>query len=217
MVILHLLFDLVDVYGLVTWQYPRIVGFLFTWGGVIFLLISGVCATLGFRSVRRGLIVLGCGILCTVVTWGAAQLGFVEDWVIIRFGVLHCLGLCMILWWLFKRLPTLALAVAGILFAGLGIWFSTLRVPYPGIIALGLQYPGFSSGDYFPILPHFGFFLLGSVFGRLIYKSKGSLLPNTNQRNPVLRFFLFCGKHSLWIYLLHQPILSGLCMLFTMF
>lgn len=216
MVVVHLLFDLVDVYALVSWSYPPVVDFLFAWGGVFFLLISGICATLGARSVRRGLFVLGCGMLCTVATWGAAQAGFIQDWVVIRFGVLHCLGICMILWWLFKRLPTPVLAVTGIVFVALGLWFSTFSVPYPGAVILGLQYEGFSSGDYFPLLPNFGFFLLGSVLGRLVYKSKVSLLPKVDHRNPILRFFQFCGKQSLWIYLLHQPILAGVCMLLTM-
>ncbi len=216
MVIVHLLFDLVDVYALVSWKYPAVVDFLFAWGGVIFILISGICATLGSRSVRRGLVVFGCGVLCTAVTWGAAKLSLIDDWVVIRFGILHCLGICMILWWLFKRLPTPILVVAGLLFVGLGLWFATLWVPYPGAIALGLQYAGFTSGDYFPLFPNFGFFLLGSAIGRLIYKNKTSLLPKVNHRNPILRFFQFCGRESLWIYLLHQPLLAGLCMLLAM-
>lgn len=216
MVIVHLLFDLVDAYALVSWQYPAIVTFLFDWGGVLFILISGICATLGARSVHRGLVVFGCGMVCTVVTWGAAKLGLIADWIIIRFGVLHCLGICMILWWLFKRLPTWALAIIAAALMGLGFWFDTLQVATTWLIPFGLEYPGFTSGDYFPLLPHLGFFLLGGVIGRLAYKNKTSLLPNFPAQNPIVRFFQFCGKQSLWIYLLHQPILAGLCMLLSM-
>ena len=216
MVIVHLLFDLVDAYALVSWDYPAIVEFLFAWGGVLFILISGICATLGSRSVRRGLVVLGCGILCTIVTWGAAELGFIDDWIVIHFGVLHCLGLCMILWWLCKKLPTLVLAIIGIGVICLGFWFGTLQVNVTWLTPLGLQYSGFTSGDYFPLLPYFGFFLIGSVIGRLVYKNKTSLLPNINLNNPIVRFFQFCGKQSLWIYLIHQPVLAGLCMLLAM-
>jgi len=35
------------------------------------------------------------------------------------------------------------------------------------------------------------------------------LIPRLG-KNPVSRFFCRCGKWSLWIYLLHQPILSGI-------
>ncbi len=74
---------------------------------------------------------------------------------------------------------------------------------------LGLPWKGFISSDYFPLLPNLGYFLLGAFLGRTLYKNKESLLPNVSTDNPVIRFLLLCGKHSLWIYLLHQPVLSA--------
>ena len=79
------------------------------------------------------------------------------------------------------------------------------------------MYPGFSSSDYFPLLPNFGYFLIGSAIGRLIYRKKETLLPKVNAQSPILRFLQFCGKHSLWIYLLHQPLLTGLFELICLF
>ena len=78
------------------------------------------------------------------------------------------------------------------------------------LFPLGLLYPGFSSGDYFPLLPNLGYFLLGTVLGRTLYKKKESLLPGINANGPGLRFLCWCGQQSLWIYLLHQPILAGI-------
>jgi uncharacterized membrane protein len=78
---------------------------------------------------------------------------------------------------------------------------------------LGLVPPSFSTSDYFPLLPNLGWFLLGAVMGRTIYRKKQTLLPFVSPKNPIVRFFSFLGRHSLWIYLLHQPILSGICML----
>jgi uncharacterized membrane protein len=77
----------------------------------------------------------------------------------------------------------------------------------------GFVYPGFSSSDYFPLLPNLGYFLLGAVLGRTIYRHKRSLLPQVSQSNPIVRALCFCGRQSLWIYLLHQPVLAGICML----
>ncbi len=216
-IVVHLIFDLVDGYGLVSWEYPDIVLFLFDWGGIIFLLISGTCATLGSRSVRRGLIVFGCGMLCTAVTHVMANMDMLSNLMVIRFGVLHCLGVCMILWFVFKRLPTALLAILGAVFIVLGFYLASLTVSSHRLYPLGLMYPGFGSGDYFPIFPNLGYFLIGAVIGRLLYRKKESLLPRINKQNPILRFLQFCGKHSLWIYLLHQPILTGLFEVISLF
>ena len=56
MVGIHLLYDLNISFSL-----P--LQLLQDWGGCIFLLLSGICATLGSRPVKRGLLVLGCGMI----------------------------------------------------------------------------------------------------------------------------------------------------------
>ena len=67
---------------------------------------------------------------------------------------------------------------------------------------------GFETSDYFPLLPNFGFFLLGSTLGKTLYRKKQSLLPRVNEKFLPIRFLVGVGKLSLWIYLLHQPLLS---------
>lgn len=211
MVVVHFVYDLVDLYQLVQWQYPPLFTFVQQWGGVLFLLISGICVTLGSRCIRRGLLVFGCGMVVSAVTWGMYCFDFSGKSIIIYFGVLHCLGLCMLLWPIFRKLPHWALAMIGIVLVGAGFYLQTLEpVSTQWLMPLGLPWKGFASSDYFPILPYLGFFLLGSALGKSLYRNKESLLPNVNTRNPIVRFFLLCGKHSLWIYLLHQPLLSGI-------
>ena len=218
MVVFHLIYDMTALYRLVDWQLPPFLDLVQLAGGGIFLVLSGLCVTLGSRSVRRGLIVFGCGMACTAVTWGMYRLGLSGSGIVIRFGVLHCLGLCMLLWPLFKKLPTWALAVlaAVTVAAGLYIDFADIRTDLRFLFPLGILYPGFSSGDYFPLLPCLGWFLLGAVLGRTVYRKKQTLLPKVSEQNPILRFFCFCGRQSLPIYLAHQPILSGILTLITM-
>ena len=217
MVIVHFVYDLIDLYALVDWEYPEWFLFVMKWGGLLFILISGICATLGRRSVRRGVIVVLCGLVCTAVTYGMYRFGMAGQGLIIYFGVLHCLGTCMILWWLFKRLPTWLLAVLGIAMAVAGLYLQT-RTFDTGLwlMPLGFMPDGFASSDYFPLLPNLGYFLLGGVLGRTLYRKQETLLPKVNENNPVLRFLRLCGRHSLWIYLLHQPILIGLVGLWLM-
>ena len=106
-------------------------------------------------------------------------------------------------------LPVWALAVLGVAFVALGVWFESFYIPVNFLFPLGLRAQGFyCGGDYFPLLPGFGWFLLGAVIGRTAYRKKQSLLPRVNAANPVIRFFSFCGRHSLLIYMLHQPVLT---------
>lgn len=212
MVVVHLIFDLVYIYGVITlhgvgdWLF----NLLTQWGGVLFLLISGICVTLGSHPIRRGMIVFGCGMLCTLVTWLMYVLDFQDKSIIIYFGVLHCLGICMLLWPLLKRLPLWVLGSLGAVLTALGFYVQNLRVDYPWLVPLGILYPGFSSSDYFPLLPNLGFFLLGALLGRSLYKKRQSLLPRVNEDNFLIRFLTFCGRASLFIYLLHQPVITVL-------
>ena len=208
MIALHLLFDLTGFYGTISFAYPGWLLFLMDWGGVAFFLISGICATLGSRCVRRGVIVLGCGLIISAVTTAMYRMGVAVKAVIIYCGVLHCLGACMILWAVFRRLPSWLLAVLGSGLVILGLWFKTLTVQSHWLFWLGLLYDGFSTSDYFPLLPFGGFFLLGGWLGRVLYREQASLLPGFRCR-PLE----WVGRHSLPIYLFHQPILTGLLFL----
>ncbi len=213
MVAVHFVYDVTMLYRILPWEPAPWFLLLKNWGGLVFLVLSGTCATLGSRSVRRGLLVLGCGMLCTLATAGMYWLGMAEKSILIYFGVLHCLGLCMLLWPVFSRLPWWALAALGAAMAALGLYFTALTVPFPWLIPLGLCPEGFATSDYFPLLPNLGYFLLGAALGKTAYKGKTSLLPKINSGNFLLRFLRFCGRHSLEIYLLHQPILNGICLL----
>lgn len=215
MVLVHLVYDLVELYGILQWTYPPIFSFLKNWGGVLFLLLSGTCATLGSRHLRRGLVVLGCAVLVTAVTGGMILLGFHPS-ILISFGVLHCLGLCMLLWEPLRRLSTPVLALIGLVLVFLGLYFRTVTVACPFLFPLGLVHPDFFSSDYFPLLPNLGFFLLGACLGRILYKDKTTRFPRVDPSTPVVAFLSACGKASLPIYLLHQPILAGVCYLLTL-
>jgi uncharacterized membrane protein len=57
------------------------------------------------------------------------------------------------------------------------------------------------------LFPHLGYFMIGVVLGRLLYSDKKSLLPNFPKNNLIIRFLKFCGRHSIWIYLIHQPVI----------
>ncbi len=214
-IFVHFVYDLTVLYRLITWEPPAVFIFVQQWGGVLFLLLSGICVTLGSRFVRRGLVVLAAGLLISAVTYGMYALHFADKSILIYFGVLHCLGACMLLWVCFRRLPWWALAILGCGIAALGLYFQTVRVANPWLFPLGLTTENFLSADYFPLFPNLGFFLLGAALGKTLYRGQKSLFPQVNAQNPILRFLQWLGRQSLWVYLLHQPILNGICMLLS--
>lgn len=217
MIGIHLIYDLVDLYGVLDWDLPRWYLLFKNRFGILFVVLSGLCATLGRNSVRRGIKVFACGMVCSLATVAMVWAGVAGKDLLIWFGVLHCLGVCMLLWPLFRKMPTWMLLILGLAMAVYGeclrrevfVWAEYL---FP----LGFKTAAFSSSDYFPLLPNLGYFLLGTVLGRKFYSARESRMPNVNPDRPVIRFFRWCGEHSLLIYMVHQPVLAGLVGLIAM-
>lgn len=208
-IVVHFLFDL-SFFGGLSLTLPAWYVFLQEYGGAIFVVLSGVCVTLGSKSVRRGLIVFACGMLITAVTYGMYRLGMSGADVVVKFGVLHLLGVCMLVYPAFKKLPPAALTVLGLVIAITGYAIRGIIVPQHWLFPLGLTYEGFTSSDYFPLFPQLGYFLIGAAIGKTAYREKKTLLPGSFQKTGIARFFCWCGRQSLFIYLLHQPIVYGL-------
>lgn len=201
-IILHLLYDLSSPILLnpVVDAFRRGVG-------IFFVLLSGLCVTLGKKTLKRGLTVFFWAMVITAVTAIMAHWGFLPRTTVIRFGVLHLLGVCMLLWPLWKKLPTWALMAVAVVLVMLGHGVKHILVESPWLFPLGLRRGDFSSGDYFPLLPFLGWFLLGAGLGRTIYKEKQTRFPRVCEKGPVLAGLCWCGRNCLLLYLLHQPVL----------
>lgn len=213
MVVIHLFFDLSE-FGGVEFSLPSWFVFLRNYGHVLFVLISGICVTLASRSFKRGVTVFGAGLLISYVTMFMDQILGMEN-LRIWFGILHMLGVCMMVYPLFKRLPFWTLALLGAVFVALGFYMESVRVSVDFLFPLGLRSGNVYTGsDYFPLFPGLGWFLLGAALGKSVYRKKETLLPRVNAECVPLRFFRFCGRHSLEIYLLHQPVMTVSVLLF---
>ena len=163
-------------------------------------------AVLG-RQVRRGLIVFGAGMVVTLATWL-----FIREGVVV-FGILHLIGVSMILAYPFLRLGRLNLLLAAVLIAA-GVALQEVVVDFPWLVWLGLMPTGFYSVDYFPLLPWFGVVLVGLFLGHSAYTGyeRRFPLPPLGAAPPV-QLLAALGRHSLLIYLIHQPLLIALLVL----
>ena len=73
------------------------------------------------------------------------------------------------------------------------------------LAVVGFPSPSFWSTDYFPLLPWFFLFCAGYFLWSLLDKS-----PRAKELlRPGLRPLSFLGRHSLAIYLIHQPALMA--------
>ena len=210
----HLLYDLAAFLGAPWWIFtnPVLDVLHYIFAGC-FILLSGVSSRFSRSNLRRGGKLLAVALAFTLVTWlgdllGERLLGQ-KPGILIVFGVLHMLAVCMLFYGLTRRfwdkLPDWFMAV----FCVLAVVFTArlangVAVERPNwLFPFGLIAEGFYSADYFPLLPWLFVFLFGTWLGEKIREGK---LPERFYTFDV-PFFPAVGRHALLIYIIHQPAL----------
>lgn len=220
MIAYHALWDLVNIFGVsMPWfssTTATVIQLSIRWA---FILISGFSWHLGGKKLKRALTVIAASLIITAVTYV-----FMPEERIL-FGVLSLLGAAMLVTIPLHRLMKKIPACIGVVVCAL-LFILTYNVPegYVGIgdLALfelpdflythtltaffGFMPVGFFSADYVPLFPWLFMFWIG-YYLYLFF-----------ERYNLLRFmcaFSFkplelVGRHSLIIYMLHQPVVYGL-------
>jgi uncharacterized membrane protein len=175
----------------------------------LFVLLSGTSSTLTRSNLRRGLRLLAVSFLVTAATY------VFDPSSAVFFGILQCLAVSMLLYGAaFEKAGAAVCALCGAVILGssaaLPALQKALTLHANWLMPLGLPSPSFSSYDYFPLIPWLGVFLIGAALGKTAYAAKKSLLPWPLPRN----FVNFAGRHSLIIYIVHQPIIMGILYVF---
>lgn len=222
MVVFHFLYDIFMVYGVdPKWAFSPLVIAWERYICISFILISGVSLHFSKHAYRRGIIINLCGFLITVVTYFAMPSQAV--W----FGILNLIGCSMIICNALRKLldkldPYLGIGLSFFFFAifyGVPeryIGFFNLKLfNLPGFLYqfrylafIGFPDKGFRSSDYFPIITWIFVYTAGYFLWRIIKRYKKEDV--FRQRVYALDFL---GRHSLIIYMLHQPVLMGICFL----
>lgn len=222
MIIFHILYDL-NYFQLINLSlytgYFLIYVYLI---GILFFLLVGISLTLSYtkskefltknklkiKFIKRGLKIFILGLFITLITWLYLDEGF------IIFGVLHCIGISIILVYPFLKIRYPNLLI-GVLLISIGLFLKNFTFDFQWLIWLGFRYSSFYTIDYFPILPWLGVILIGIFLGNTFY-------PNHNRKFRILdlsnfkivKFFIYLGQNSLIIYFIHQPILLSIIYLF---
>ena len=129
----------------------------------------------------------------------------------ILFGILHCIAVASLIAALFVSAPAwAALAVGAVMIAAPFAYASAAFNP-PALIWLGLGTAAPDTLDWRPLLPWGGVVLIGlgaaEAAASRLSDWRSTKWPAAHGPG---RAFAFAGRHSLAIYLVHQPILFGL-------
>jgi Predicted membrane protein len=240
MVVYHFLFDLdyFNIRPMPGWLWPQqLYGFPITF---LFIFIAGISLALSASKTRnskmltqkmmkRGIFIFAIGLLITTATWIYPHDGA------ILFGVLHLIGMSTILAIPFliggtkdkmieneahisgkQKTKNLLLIWIPLTVGIIVIAFSKVVEKISGpiwMVPLGIHPYGFYALDYEPLFPWFGVVLIGIAVGFWIYP-KGERRFSLNQIEPKwLKGLSWIGRHSLEIYLVHQPVILGLLLL----
>ena len=224
MVVFHFIFDLnyfgiysFDIHSGFLWWFARITASMFIFLVGVSLSLSYARTTILNRNInekklflkylKRGLKIFVYGLLITAATYIFIGDGFIV------FGILHFIGLAIILEYVFIKYKYTNLFL-GLAFIGAGIFLMSFRFDFYGLLWLGFIPNNFYTVDYFPLLPWVGIVSLGIFLGNTLYEKyvRQFKLPDLSS-NLIVKISSFLGKHALFIYLIHQPIIIVLLFL----
>ena len=139
----------------------------------------------------------------------------ISSWVMfpkamILFGILHFITVASVLGLVFIRFGIINLFLGlSIIFMGQLLEFPVFNLLYLHWIGLMTQLP--ATVDYVPIFPWFGVVLIGIYLGQLlVQRPADSFLLTWKSRHPISKLMTLGGRHSLHIYMLHQPLFLGI-------
>ncbi len=187
-----------------------------------FILLSGFCWTMSRDHLRRGALVFGGGVLIWLVT----NILMPENRIL--FGILTCIGSCVLLMIPLEKLLGKIPALVGLMLS-FGLFLLLRDCPrgnlgFEGLVVaplprwlyrndltayLGFPGPDFFSTDYFSLIPWLFLFITGYFLNRVLTEKGLTARLFAGAPVPVLGWI---GRNSLLVYLLHQPVLYGLCL-----
>lgn len=225
MMFMHMSYDVRYEFGIKVFEYLHKASFWVFVHPIIVVLfvgLSGICCTFSRNNLIRGLKLLGVALAFTVGTFIATK--YMGIYCLIIFNVLHLLSVSILIYAGLSFIEKKAKIPAKIMTLAIGFIalyimmmnnelsmfdYSTDNMLF---IPVGFTIDGEPPvADYMPLIPWVGVFLSGVVMGRTLYPEKKTLFPDANETvKKILSPLSFMGRHSLIIYIVHQPIIYGL-------
>jgi len=215
MISYHFTYDL-NLFKIISVNMNHTMGFLIFRYSIMsmFLLGVGISLTLVHKhgikwtSVKKRMLQLG--IASTLVSI-ATYTQFPHSWV--YFGILHFIFIASLLALLFLSYPKVTIATSILIFIGSFSGFLNMHEAF-SLLQPILHLPRYTE-DLVPLFPWFAIVLLGIFIVQHEWQKKIFSINILNADNSFNRLLKLMGKHSLLIYLAHQPILFAGFMLFS--
>jgi uncharacterized membrane protein len=159
------------------------------------------------KYLARGLRILAYGMILTGVF-------LILGMGVVAFGILHLIGVSIILAYPFLKLRFTNLVLGTLIFvAGQYVLAQDLISENYWLLPFGVVPEGVIMPDYRPLLPWFGVVLIGLFFGNVTYAGGRRPSSPPDKAPTVARPLLPLGRNSLFVYLIHQPIVIALLVL----
>lgn len=182
----------------------------------LFLLLVGVSLVLATRGANpwRAEVLRRQARRLTRIVLAAAAVTVATRWLFpdsyIFFGILDNIAVASVLGLALARAPSVVLLVL----AGAALWLplrvSAVPMDAPWLLWIGLGTYTPVSNDFVPLLPWFAAVLLGMAAGRALLARPAWARPFASpRRSRAARALARAGRHTLLVYLLHQPLLYG--------
>jgi uncharacterized membrane protein len=188
-----------------------------------FLFLAGVSLVLAHVPTirwhsfwKRFAIVAGAAVAISIATF----IAFPREW--IYFGILHNIALSSLIGLAFLRLPPLVTGLVVLLVIAAMAVDSNLvpgMLDSPVFNSRWLSWLGFAavpprSNDYVPLFPWIAALLAGVTIAKIALSK--DWLPQLAAVQTNQNLLSKAGRHSLIIYVVHQPVLIGLVYLFSL-
>ena len=230
-IFMHISWDLRYMFGLAKCSYldaPWFEGLMHPFFLVVFVGVSGVCCTFSRSNVKRGIKLISVALALTAGTAVATYVFHVDC--LIVFNVLHLLSTGIFIYALVEFLEkkfgisekkvNVLLGFLGVFAIILGTTISNFdyKVDTPVLIPTGIIMDCTPAmADYMPLFPWIGVFMVGALTGRVCYREKKTVVPAKNGMvRKITAPLEFIGRHSLVIYIVHQPVVMLMCYLLSL-
>ncbi len=176
---------------------------------ITFIIVAGIAYRL-FTVEKSLLTILTTSLrrafILSIIAWGISLITF--TWFYeqrILFGIIHFFALTAIISPFFIYFWTWNITIGITIFL---LWFLVNQLPFSTniLFPIGFIDSSFYSADYYPLIPWFGYFLIG--YGLMNFWRNNLILSRwLSWRNAWIQPFAWVGKYSLFLYIVHVPLL----------